>query len=87
MDSFLCVQTGSDALKHLNAFLELVDVLVDSKLATSKREARQFITDGAVTLNGEALTEKKSALEKSDFTHNVALLKRGKRNVCVLVLS
>ena len=65
---------------------ELVDVLVDSKLATSKREARQFISDGAVTLNGEALTGKKSTLEKSDFTHNVALLKRGKRNVCVLVL-
>ena len=66
---------------------ELVDVLVDAKLATSKREARQFITDGAVTLNGEAVTDEKRALEKSDFTHNVALLKRGKRNVCVLTLS
>ena len=65
----------------------LVDVLVASKLASSKREARQFMVDGAVALNGETMADEKRALEDSDFTHRVALLKRGKRNVCVLTLS
>jgi tyrosyl-tRNA synthetase len=65
----------------------IVDALVDSKLSSSKREARQFIEDGAVILNGEPVTDEKQSLQKSDFTHGVALLKRGKRNVCVLTLS
>lgn len=64
----------------------IVDVLVTSGLASSKREARQFIADGAVTLNGEPVEESRQ-VESIDFVHGVALLKRGKRNVAVLTLS
>jgi tyrosyl-tRNA synthetase len=67
--------------------ISIVDVLTESKLAASKREARQFILDEAVTLNGKSITDPKRALESSDFKNGVALLKRGKKNVCVLVLS
>jgi tyrosyl-tRNA synthetase len=63
----------------------VVDALVQSSLASSKREARQFIDDGAVTLNGQKVSDRK--LEPTDFKEGVALLKRGKRNVCVLMLS
>lgn len=63
----------------------VVDVLVDSGLASSKREARQFIEDGAITLGGESVGIDR-ALQDSDFENGLALLKRGKRHVAVLVL-
>ena len=65
----------------------IVDALVASSLASSKREARQFITDKAVNLNGNILADEKHKLTSEDFYNGIALLKRGKRNVCVLVLS
>jgi len=65
----------------------IVDVLVESKLASSKREARLFLKDKAVSLNGEIVTDEKQKLSPEYFHTNVALLKRGKKNVCVLVLS
>ncbi len=65
----------------------LLDVLVGAKLATSKREARQFLEEKAVNLNGEIVTDEKRILSEADFQSGLALLKRGKRNVCVLVLS
>lgn len=64
----------------------IVDVLVESKLASSKREARLFLKDKAVSLNGEIVTDEKQKLAPENFYNNVALLKRGKKNVCVLVL-
>lgn len=66
--------------------LPVVDALVAAGLASSKREARQFIEDGAVNLSGQAVTDVSRALEEKDFTNSIALLKRGKRNVSVLVL-
>jgi tyrosyl-tRNA synthetase len=65
--------------------LTIVDALVQSALASSKREARQFIEDGAVSLNNQKIAERK--LEEADFKDGVALLKRGKRNISILVLS
>jgi tyrosyl-tRNA synthetase len=65
---------------------QIVDVLVASKLAESKREARKFLDDSAVTLN-DVVASANQALAAEDFKHGVALLKRGKRNVCVLTLA
>lgn len=64
---------------------DLLDLLVACGLASSKREARQFIEDGAVSLNSEKLTSTR-AITDADFVKGVALLKRGKRNVAVLTL-
>lgn len=66
--------------------LPLVDALIAANLASSKREARQFIEDGAVMLAGEKVTNVERVLEERDFTDGITLLKRGKRNISVLVL-
>lgn len=66
--------------------MTIVDALVESKLASSKREARQFIEDGAVALGDEKVSDVSRVLEENDFSNNLALLKRGKRNTAVLVL-
>ena len=63
----------------------ILEVLVAAELASSKREARQFITEQAVSINGTIVTDERP-LTKEDFHQGLALLKRGKRNVCVLAL-
>ena len=63
----------------------IADALVAAKLAGSKREARQFVEDKAVSLNGEVVTDEKRALAAEDFHNRLALLKRGKKNVCILI--
>lgn len=66
----------------------LSDVLVRSGLAASKREARQFIDDGAITLNGGKVTDTNREILQEDFQNApLALLQRGKRNVSVLTLA
>lgn len=67
--------------------MTLQDALVASGLASSKREAKQFLEDGAVALNGVSIGEDKLMLDTQDFPNGAALLRRGKRNVCVLTLS
>ena len=62
----------------------MIDVLVSSLVASSKREARQFLDDGAITLNGEKITDAARALIDADFYNDIALLKRGRRVVVVL---
>ena len=64
----------------------LIDVLINSNLATSKREARTFVESGAVTLNGQRLENVDLKLGKEYFEFGVALLRRGKKNYCVLRL-
>jgi len=63
----------------------LPDVLVKAGLAESKREARQFITEGAVTLNGARVSDINRDIMPADFENApVAILKRGKRNLVLL---
>ncbi|MBI5644746.1 tyrosine--tRNA ligase [Candidatus Kaiserbacteria bacterium] len=64
----------------------ILDALVQTKLASSKREARQFIGDGAVTLNGQAITSESETIAGEHFKSGLAILKRGKRNVSVLTI-
>lgn len=65
--------------------MSLIDTLVLSKLVDSKREARQLLTEGAITLNYKREVDDR-LLSRMDFPTNHALLQRGKRYVCILTL-
>lgn len=62
----------------------IVDLLVDSKLATSKTDARRFVDNGAVYINGIQLKSDKGKLEDKDFINGYLLLRRGKNNQVLL---
>ncbi len=64
---------------------DILDLIVASGLASSKREARQFASDGAITLNGQKVTETR-LLEEVDFIKGTILMRRGKRHVAILAL-
>lgn len=58
----------------------LIDALVRTSLASSKREAREFIKGGAVTVNGDKVTDLEFVLNK-DLTidNKFIVLRRGKK--------
>ncbi|HET8580911.1 MAG TPA: tyrosine--tRNA ligase [Candidatus Paceibacterota bacterium] len=63
----------------------LVDALVGIGLASSKREAREFIQNGAITLTGRRIADTTHILAASDFSPaGLAILKRGKRQARVI---
>ena len=58
----------------------LVDALIEAKLASSKREAREFIRNGAVTINGDKVKEENFELNKSvAIEEKYIVMKRGKK--------
>lgn len=64
----------------------LVDALVTAELATSKREARTFVENGAVQINSEKVEDVECILEKDTYGETV-LLKRGKKNLTIITLT
>ena len=64
--------------------ISLVDILIVSKLATSKREAREFIENGAVSIDNDKITDTMFRLNPKLTKNTLAILKRGKKNKCIL---
>ena len=59
--------------------LDLVELLTQTTLAGSKREARQFLEQGAVSVNGEKVSLDRR-LGSGDLLHGTTvLLRRGKK--------
>lgn len=62
----------------------VIDLLVDNKISSSKREAREFLTNGSITINGEKITDlefivKKDKAIDGEFT----IIRRGKKKYYV----
>ena len=58
----------------------LVDTLIELKLASSRREAREFIRNGAVSLNGEKVTDEALVLSSElAIEGRFIVLRRGKK--------
>lgn len=59
----------------------IVDFLVDSKIVSSKREAREFVSAGAISINNKKITDLDYVVDKKDTIEGkVLILKRGKKN-------
>jgi len=59
--------------------IDILTLLVKAELVPSKSEARRAVEQGGVTVDGEKVTDIKTAFEKSAF-ENGLLLKRGKKS-------
>lgn len=84
-----------DALKSLaitldtakfDGKIDLVKALVDTKLASSNRQAREFITNGAISVNGIKVTDVDYNITSEAALHNnYYILKRGRRKNALLI--
>ena len=80
------IKMGFSDLVHVNGLNKnLIDVLIEATLASSKREARDFISSGAVTLNGEKCQDLAKILTKDDaIDGSVIVLRRGKKKYALV---
>lgn len=73
--------------KEINSGTGILDALVLSGLASSKREAREFIKNGAISLNGTKISDEKATLSTQNGLFNrILFLKRGKRQNSALFI-
>ena len=63
----------------------LVDLLVAAKISPSKRQAREDITNGAVTVNGEKVTDTVYVLQETDrIEGQFTIIRRGKKKYTLI---
>ena len=57
----------------------LVDLLVENNICSSKREAREFINNGAITINDEKILEDKLITKEMAIDESIIVLRKGKK--------
>ncbi|MCH2132371.1 MAG: tyrosine--tRNA ligase [Phycisphaerales bacterium] len=82
-DVFADVPHSSHSRDQLGSGVPLVDLLAETSLAGSKREAREFLKNGSISLNGQkvdAADAMERAVVMDDLLHGrTILLRRGKK--------
>lgn len=73
-----------DAFKGIEPFVakeeNLVDFLVEFGVSSSKREAREFINNGSISVNGDRVTDLEFKVTKNDaIEHKYVVIRRGKK--------
>ncbi len=63
---------------------DLVQILVDAKLASSKGEARRFLEANAIYINGMQLPLEKLTIDQSDVIDGYVVIRRGKNATALL---
>ena len=66
---------------EIDSELNIVDALVNVGAAVSKREAREFLRNGSININGDKVTNEAFMINKENaIDGKVIVIKRGKRN-------
>ena len=64
----------------INIEENIIDFLVNNKICSSKREAREFVNAGSITINGDKITDLDYVITKKDAIENkVVIVRRGKK--------
>ena len=68
-------------VKQVEENIGVLDFLVNMEAVKSKREAREFITQGAISINGEKVTDIEKNINSNMFIDGkYIIVKRGKKN-------
>ncbi len=63
----------------------ILDLLVESSICSSKREAKEMITTGSITINGEKETDCNKEISKKDaIDHKYTIIRKGKKKYYLL---
>lgn len=63
----------------------IVNLLIETKIMPSKREARQMINQGAISINGEIIKDLEFTITKAAaFDERITLVRRGKKNYTII---
>ena len=65
----------------------IVDLLVDTGILSSKREAREFISNGSISLNGEKVNDLEMVVNKETSLYNkYVIIRRGKKKYYLVIM-
>lgn len=65
---------------NIDSGSSLIDVLVDNKICSSRREVREFLNSGAISINGNVISQEDLVLDKNIAIDNsVIVIRRGKK--------
>jgi tyrosyl-tRNA synthetase len=79
-EAFASAPSSEHSKSDLAAGVALVDLLVSAKVASSKRQAREFIENGAISVNGAKIEDVDARLTQGLLLHGrLALIRRGKK--------
>lgn len=72
---------GDQDIKNVESNINIVDFITNMGVVKSKREAREFITNGAISVNGEKVSDIETMVNDDMFIDNTYIVvKRGKKN-------
>ncbi len=80
----LSIEEIEDGLKDVPSFIvnnsTLLDTLVNNKIASSRREAREFLKNGSITINGEKVSDENLIIDtKLSIGGKVIIIRKGKK--------
>ena len=72
---------GEQDIKKVNSNENIVDFITNMGVTKSKREAREFLSSGAISINGEKIDNLEKIIDDDMFIDNTYIIvKRGKKN-------
>jgi tyrosyl-tRNA synthetase len=83
MDGMPTVRVAASPQEEHSSEQMVIDILANSELARGNKQAREFIANGAVTVNG-SLYQKDGTV--SPLYEKYFILRRGKKNFCLAIL-
>ena len=74
--------------KTINDDINIIDLLVEKEICSSEREAREFVTNGSITINGDKITDTEFNVTKSvAIEQKYVVIRRGKKKYYIVVYS
>ncbi len=68
-------------VKEVQTDINIVDLILNLEIAKSKREAREFVQNGAISINGDKVSDINTIIDDSMFIENTYIIaRRGKKN-------
>ena len=85
-DELVDAMTGVDTY-NVSGEKNIVDLLVDTGILSSKREAREFISNGSISLNGEKVNDLEMVVNKETSLYNkYVIIRRGKKKYYLVIM-
>ena len=71
----------NEKIREIQTNKNIVDLLIDMGVSSSKREAREFVNGNAISINGNKINDLDLIIDDNYFLHNTyIIIKRGKKN-------
>ena len=72
---------------ELSESISLIDLLVNNKIVSSRREAREFLNNGAISINGDKVNDENLIIDSTIAIENkFIVIRKGKKNYYLVKL-